>query len=35
MAVLTDRVGKQATTIIEKEEMLLEELFPLNDGAQY
>ena len=32
---LTDREGKQANTIAEKEEMLTGESFPLNDGDQY
>jgi len=35
MEVLTDREGKQANTIAEKEEMLSGESFPLNDGDQY
>jgi hypothetical protein len=33
--VLTDREGKQAITIAEKEEMFRGESFPLNDGDQY
>jgi hypothetical protein len=32
---LTDREGKQANTIAEKEEMLRGESFPVNDGDQY
>ena len=32
---LTDREGKQANTIAEKEDMLRGESFPLNDGDQY
>jgi len=32
---LTDREGKQASTIAEKPEMLRGESFPLNDGEQY
>ena len=35
MEALTDREGKQANTIAEKEEMLRGESFPLNDGDQY
>jgi DNA-binding HxlR family transcriptional regulator len=32
---LTDREGKQANTILEKEEMLKRESYPLNDDDQY
>jgi len=32
---LTDREGKQANTLLEKEEMLRHESFPPNDGDQY
>jgi hypothetical protein len=32
---LTNRDGKQANAIVEKEEMLRGESFPLNDGDQY
>jgi len=35
MEVLTDREGKQANNIAEKEEMLRGQSFPLNDGDQY
>ena len=35
MEALTDREGKQANTIAEKEEMLRGESFPRNDGDQY
>ena len=35
MQALTNRVGKQANTIAEKEEILRGESFPLNDGDQY
>jgi len=32
---LTDREGKEANTIAEKEEMFRGESLPLNDGDQY
>lgn len=35
MEALMDREGKQANTTIEKEEMLRQESFPLNDDNQY
>jgi len=35
MEALTDREGKQATTILEKEEIMRRECFPLNDYDQY
>jgi hypothetical protein len=35
LEALTDREGKQATTIAEKEEMLRGDYFPLNDRDEY